>query len=698
MFALLGIAASLLVLAVAVAGFTALSLTMPASIPRADAEQANILLDVPFIAMGGIGALILIRQPGNRVGWLVLVCGVLLAVGQPGPEYVYRVIYAHDLPREWAAPILVSSGLAYGVASLELVILPLVFPDGRLPSARWRILVIASVVSSVIGFLISVLDPTALGDGNRYLVNPFGVPAIHPLASTINAADTVFTYVGAALALGSGIYRYRRSDGDVRHQLKWFYGGLATLVVGLILAGVVSPPSPQSNWSTLGTIIGALAFSALPFTIGIAVLKYRLYDIDVVISRALVYGTLAVFITVIYVGIVVGIGSLVGQGDRPNLVLSIVATAVVAVGFQPVRERVTRLANRLVYGRRATPYEVLSEFSQRVAESYAAEEVLARMAQVLAEGTGAEHAAVWLRGGNTLRRVAAFPTGDGVAGPVMVTGQILPALPDGDRAVPVRHQGELLGALTITKRRSESLSPVEQKLLDDLAHQAGLVMKNVGLTADLQARLHDLRESRKRLVTAQDAERRRLERNLHDGAQQHLVALKVKLGLAEMLASKDPVRTETTLDELASEADEALATLRDLARGIYPPLLAERGLAAALESQARKATLPVQVVASGLARYTDDVEAAVYFCTLEALQNVQKYAGASAATVTLADAGGRLRFQVADNGVGFAPETAQRGAGLQNIADRIDALDGRLSIDSTPGTGTTISAEIPVPV
>ncbi len=211
--------------------------------------------------------------------------------------------------------------------------------------------------------------------------------------------------------------------------------------------------------------------------------------------------------------------------------------------------------------------------------------------------------------------------------------------------VVVRHQDEVLGALSIVKRRGEALTPLEEKLLSDLAHQAGLVLKNVGLTGDLQARLEELRQSRQRLVSAQDEERRRLERNLHDGAQQHLVALKVKLGLAEMLLTRDIEKAKATLTQLKTDADEALETLRDLARGIYPPLLADKGLAAALESQARKATLPVTVEADGLGRYPREVEATVYFCVLEALQNVQKYAEASEVRVRLREEGGELQLR-----------------------------------------------------
>ena len=189
------------------------------------------------------------------------------------------------------------------------------------------------------------------------------------------------------------------------------------------------------------------------------------------------------------------------------------------------------------------------------------------------------------------------------------------------------------------------------------------MLKNVGLTSDLQARLDELRASRQRLVTAQDQERRRLERNLHDGAQQHLVALKVKLGLAEMLASRDPEKAKATIAQLKGDADEALETLRDLARGIYPPLLAEKGLGAALESQARKATVPVTVDADGIGRYSQDVEAAVYFSVLEALQNVQKYAQASQATVRLREEDGTLRFEVADDGTGLRRRHHRQGIG-----------------------------------
>jgi signal transduction histidine kinase len=277
-----------------------------------------------------------------------------------------------------------------------------------------------------------------------------------------------------------------------------------------------------------------------------------------------------------------------------------------------------------------------------------------------------------------------------------VNGQLLPDISDVDYVVAVRHQGELLGALTLSKRAGESLSPIEQKLVADLAGQAGLLLKNAGLAADLQARLEELRASRQRLVTAQDGERRRIERDLHDGAQQHLVALKIKLGILKGLTTKDPGRAAELAAQVEIDADEALATLRDLARGIYPPLLADQGLAAALQAQARKAPLPVEVHADGIARYPQETEAAVYFCCLEALQNVVKYAGASQASIRLSASNGRLDFAVQDDGAGFDLSASPKGSGLTNMTDRVDALGGSLVLTSTSGDGTLVTGSLPI--
>jgi signal transduction histidine kinase len=242
---------------------------------------------------------------------------------------------------------------------------------------------------------------------------------------------------------------------------------------------------------------------------------------------------------------------------------------------------------------------------------------------------------------------------------------------------------------------NDPMDPTKAKLVEDLASQAGLVLHNVRLTAELQARLDDLRAAQKRLVAAQDHERRKLERNIHDGAQQQLVALTVKLRLAQALMGKEPARAESMLVDLQADSQSALEDLRDLARGIYPPLLADKGLAAALASQLRKSAVPATLLANGVGRYPQEIEAAVYFSCLEALQNAAKYAAASSATVELHDDGTELGFTVSDNGLGFDPSSVVYGTGLQGITDRLGAIDGRLAVESTPGRGTVVTGHVP---
>ena len=635
-----------------------------------------------------LGALIALRRPENPIGWLLLSGGLLFA--QADLTTLYETTgRPPGLPGADVA--LALGGFAWiPTIGLMLIFVTFYFPTGRLLSRRWTWIVRASAVAMAVAY---VLNTVTVDPGDLQIpgaTNPLRVSGVlFNITSTLAPLALLTIPITAILAVLSLVIRYRRSGSLERHQIRVLMVPVGLYAVAFVLDEVVLVVTGQ-GLSWLETV-GSLGIFGVPVGAGIAVLRYRLYDIDIVISRALVYGSLALFITAVYVAIVVGLGTLVGSGNRPNIVLSIVATALVAVVFQPLRERLQQLANRLVYGRRATPYEVLSDFSERVAASYSSDQVLPRMAQVLAEGTGATRADVWLRSGEFLRPGASHPEDSVAEPPVPVTGQLLPGIPGSDRAVEVRYQGELLGALTVSKRVGESLTPIEEKLLDDLARQAGLVLKNVGLTAELLARLDDLRASRQRLVAAQDQARRRLERNLHDGAQQNLVALKVKIGLAELIAEKDPVKAQQLVTELQADVDETIETVRDLARGIYPPLLAEEGLGVALQAQARRATIPVDLVNEGVGRYPQELEAAVYFCVLEALQNVQKYAAATRVVVRLSDRGNNLHFEVEDDGRGFDMATVTRGAGLTNITDRLEALGGSLQITSAPGRGTTIA-------
>jgi signal transduction histidine kinase len=367
---------------------------------------------------------------------------------------------------------------------------------------------------------------------------------------------------------------------------------------------------------------------------------------------------------------------------------------VVALIFQPVRTRLKKLANRLVYGKRASPYEVLATFSRHVSELYADEDLTVRMARVLSEGTEADRAEVWLRVGDGLRLAASWPEQAGKAATLRLESGEAPPIPDAATAVPVRYQGELLGTVAVVKR--EDLTPIETRLVNDLAHEAGLVLKNERLTAELGRRLDELTVSRQRLVTAQDTERRRIERNLHDGAQQDLIALKLKLAVALGTAEDDPRQTRDMLAGLITDVGHAVETLRELARGIYPAVLADFGLAAALQAQATRSPLTVEVHADSIHRYPLEVEAAVYFCCLEALQNAVKHARATTLVINVEESADELSFTAADNGQGVDVTRARSGSGIQNMMDRMAALQGSLDLGAEPGGGTLVSGRLPV--
>ncbi|MGH2675320.1 MAG: ATP-binding protein [Actinomycetota bacterium] len=645
-------------------------------------EDRDYYLLAAFIMFAGFGAFIASRVPRNAIGWLYLTVALQVSLGFAGGEYAEYALLTSpgSLPAaQWAAWFAQWTWLpAIGLLTTFLFLL---FPDGRLPSRRW--LPVAWLTASVLGavFVLGAFTEGPLGDVDPPIRNPLGfLPNFSGSATPAEQGPMLLALlVLVLLCVASVFFRYRRASSEQRHQLKWllYAGGL---VAGSLTIGD-SLPDPWSN------VLFTLVILSLPAGTAVAILRYRLYDIDVVISKTVVYGALAAFVTLVYVGIVVGIGTLVGQ--RGNAFLTILATAIIALAFQPARVRARHLANRLVYGKRATPYEVLSRLAQGMGSQYSADEALPSLARVLAEGTGAARAEVWLRVGAELRPVASWPAAASAV-PIALTDGNLPPIPGVDRGLPVTHEGQLLGALAVSMPRGEGVSPATDKLLTDVASQTGLVLRNVRL-------IEELRASRQRLVTAQDEERRRLERNIHDGAQQQLVALAVKLRLVEATAGKDPERTAEMAAEAKAEAQDALETLRDLARGIYPPLLADKGLAAALEAQARRAVLPVALESNGIGRFSPEAEATAYFCVLEALQNAAKYAEASRVSVRLRAEDGNLVFTVEDDGRGFDPATTPKGAGLQNMADRLEALGGRVHIESAPGQGTSVTGRIPIP-
>jgi signal transduction histidine kinase len=655
-----------------------------------------ILIEVILLVWLVAGATIVSRQPGNWAGWIFCTIGLagpLATLAQSIAVYGLKV-NPGSVPFIGLFAWVAEFGL-YPVALLPLLFL--LFPDGTPPSRRWRLAVVGLLAGTGVAILGYVVRPGGFNNLRDYVPqyrNPFGVEALRGVADAVITAGAIVAMLCGFLSVISLRGRFRRSAGDERQQMRWlaFVGSIAgTFFVLTVIAAfsddlILGPNKdfPIPIFPILGLITAITIALGVPAAYGVAIFRHRLYDLDLVIRKTVIFGVLAVFITAVYALVVGGIGVIVRSGS--NTLSSFAAAAVLAVAFQPVRDRARRFADRVVYGTRATPYEVLAEFSDRMSETYATDDVLPRMAQILASGTGAQAARVWLRVGAELRPAAS--TDGTVSGLMALEGDALPEFPSGEHAVDVRHQAELLGALSVVMPLADPMNPAKDKLVRDLAAQAGLVLRNVRL-------IEELRASRQRLVAAQDEERRKIERNLHDGAQQQLVALQVKLKLAEGLLGRDAGKGKEAIAGLQTDTSEALENLRDLARGIYPPLLADRGIAAALEAQARKSAVPTSVESTGVGRYPPEVEATIYFCTLEALQNVAKYAAATRARIRLDRKDGHVTFEIEDDGGGFDTRTTGYGTGLRGMADRLDAIGGSLEVRSLPGRGTTIAGRVP---
>jgi signal transduction histidine kinase len=643
------------------------------------ANSSYFLIDLVVTMLAGglfiaVGWTIVTRQPRNTIGWLLIAIPLTVTLSVAVGDYATAALKTRPgtLPFGVAAAWL--DRWLIVVALGMFIPIFLLFPDGKLPSRRWRPvlwLLIGSFAITITSFAITPGQLTgAFADiADVGVTNPLGIQALAGPLNVITQIAGFALFTSGLLAGASLFVRYRGASQEVRQQIRWLAFVAAAFIVEIVVTVAVTAIFGDSGiGGSIGNImfwvVQATLILGIPLACGIAILKYRLYDLDVVVRKAVVFGLLAVFISVVYAAIVGGISAVVSSAS--STALSFGAAAVLAVTFQPARDRARRLADRIVYGKRATPYEVLAEFSDRVGDAYASEDVLSRMATVLKDGTGAIGARVLLRVGSGEQEAARVgePTSD-------------------EYRAEVIHQGEDLGALAVSMPLSDPMNPAKQQLVEDLASQAGLVLRNVRL-------IEELRASRQRLVAAQDEERRKLERNLHD------VALSVQLKLAEQLAGKDPEKERELLARLVSQANAALEDLRSLARGIYPPLLADKGLAAALESQARKAAVPTTVEADGIGRYGQDVESTIYFCTLEALNNVAKYAEASRAVVRLSQRDGHVEFAVEDDGRGFDAAGSNYGTGLQGMADRLDAVGGELRIESRPGEGTSLTGRVPV--
>jgi signal transduction histidine kinase len=662
------------------------------SILNGSFSEEVAFIPLAMLTMGGwatVGALLASRNPSNPIGWLMIAFGLgfmIVGLGDEWATFAYETDPgALPLGTFW---LWLSTWWFLGFVSI-IPILLLLYPTGSVASPRWRPLVWAIVATSALATVASMVSPAPMtvGDDLAVVANPLGAPS---LRGAIDVAQTIagvgYTAVLIPLCIVAVVLRFRRSTGDERQQMRWLayitaVGGTAFAVAVVSGLGLDADETNAVNEIAFYVFFVTVGLG-VPTAIGLALLKYRLWDLDVVVKKTLVATVVVVLITVAAgMALLLLSALLVGPvSDEPELTL--VAGFVVGMLVWPLLRVARRLSDRIVYGRRATPYEVLTEFSGRMSDAYSTEDVLPRMASILGAGAGAETVTIRLLVGGELRPAARWRSeGDADGGDREPRGETMD--------FEVRHQGELLGTIAVGMPANDPMSPSKQRLIRDLSSQAGLVLRNVRL-------IEELRESRRRIVAAVDEGRRRLERNIHDGAQQQLVALAVKLRLAEAGVERDPAGARELLRQLQAEANDALENLRDVARGIYPPLLADRGLPAALEAQARKSPVPVRVSPDGVERYPQEVEASVYFCVLEALQNVAKYANASEVVVELRHRDDRLTFEVRDDGVGFDPATAPRGTGLQGMADRIEAVGGALDVRSARGRGTTVAASIPL--
>jgi signal transduction histidine kinase len=579
--------------------------------------------------------------------------------------------------------------------------------------------------------LLTIPSGRFVGTGRRLLAVAFGAGALSwsvtlAAAGTGAAAGALTGLAGGCLAVVTavGLIRWPRLGEQSRWAVSWAAaGGVIAVATGggagaaYLLLDVPSRPvvAAMAGWVALPA---ALAVGLSPRT---ARLGPR------ALVEAFVVAGLVGFVAAVYLVAIIGLGRPPAGGERDVLALSLAAAFVVATLAMPVRTRLIEAAERVLGGAGPSPQELLATFGTRMTRAVPLDELLLQLAELLRATLGPAGAEVWAGTGGVLTRTVSVPERptarlvlaereQAVAARARAVGRTWLAMwmPDlladssatgPTRVAPVTHAGQLLGLLVV--RRVADAAPfadADDRVLVDLARQVGLALHNVNLDTALQASLAELKErnaelqaSRARIVSAADASRRTIERDLHDGAQQHLVALAVRLGLATQIVEADPRAATTLLDELRGDVRAAAAAMRELAHGIYPPLLRDHGLAKALAAAAGRCPLgcSVEVSPDGL-RYDAEVEAAVYFCCLEALQNAGKHAGPEARVrVTVDVDAGELRFAVVDDGAGFEA-LRLAGHGFVNMRDRLGAMGGRLEVTSSPGAGTAVRGFLPV--
>jgi signal transduction histidine kinase len=618
----------------------------------------TVMYFVFTVVMAGAGALIARRHPRNPIGWLFCGFALLNALSSDLAEGWGLRAAAEGWP---AGPVgeafVASSWLASGYGWILTFLL---FPDGHLPGRRWRVVAWAGTAGVALALPAWALSP----DRGRDFAsgrNPFAVAAL-PAEAMLAVGMTLF--IGALVASAvSLVVRFRGSAGEERQQLKWFVaaGGFAGLAL----------PASFALWyvTPVASLLAATALTALPIAACVAILRYRLYDIDVIVDRTVVYGGVTALLAAVYVLTTLLLGTWLGRGSGW---VTAVATLVVAVAFRPLRERVQDVVNRRFHRARYRAVQRMADFLERLRAGYAAPE---EVQDVLRELTGDPH----------LELLVYLPESRLY---VEVDGVLATDAPNGHHEqIDVERGGRPLGRV-----RYGSTSAKDPRLLRSLVETGGLAIEITRLQVELRRQLAEVRASRARIVNAGTEERRRLERDLHDGAQQRLVSIGLALRHAQHELRTSAIADATrTLDGAVDEVKLAIDELRELTRGL-PPAQLDAGLAPAFRDLARRTPVPVHVTAPS-ERFDRGLEGAAYFIGCEGLTNAVKHAHASRISLSATRADGRLVVTVTDDGIGGA--TPIPGSGLSGLADRVAALGGCLSIDSRPGTGTTLTAELP---
>ena len=622
-------------------------------------------------------------RPTNRAAWLFLLMATLLEIGKAVGAAVSLAAAMHpEAAHAWAAVVLVNAaGWAVTAAGIALFA---TFPDGKYQRSyeRW---IVRGLPPAFVPLQLLQLVGSSRVSASQFgwlaldAPSPIYVRGLDPVGAFASAlVDANILVVVPALALL--LLRYRRFGDEQRRQIKWPLYAIALSAISVVILAFGSGPPAIPFWVAAVQYVGTQAL--LPVGLAMGIVVHRSVDIEDVIRRSVVYGVLWAIIAGAYVLVAAAFGIAVGQ--RVPLALAVLLAIAAALLFQPARRRLERLADRLVFGHRLSGYELISQLGVRLQTTAAPEDVAGSVAAAVQAGLGAR----WVR----VALDRPHPT------PVASAGNA----PSGEAAVhlsaPLIHDGHVIGVIECGPKVEGSYETTDEELLKNLGRQAALAIRNSQLSAELSDRLEELAASRARLVQAEEVGRRRLERDLHDGVQQELVGVLARLGLARNQLKRDQHLAENTLREAQVDAQRALEGLQELARGIHPAILTDRGLIEAVAERAARMPIPVEVHANGLgvaARFPLELEGAAYFFVSESLANIVKYAAASRVHVRFHSGGDQLVIEVEDDGQGFEPARVKL-SGLRGLQDRIEALDGRMDVASRPGHGTRLRAYLPL--